>query len=235
MKNAERSAEQWQEIISEKDKEIVELRKQVDWFKGQFKLLQSRQFGSSSEKTSEIAEQTTLFNETELLADPGAVEPDLEQITYKRKKQTGKREMDLSKLPVEQVVHELSQEEQVCPVCGKEMHACGHEVVRRELRYIPAQYKVVEHIQTAYSCRNCEKNNTETPVKKSEVPQGLIPGSGIVSPSLLAHILHSKYALALPLYRQEQELRQMDVPVSRQTMANWIMVAHERWFSGLFQ
>lgn len=92
------------------------------------------------------------------------------------------------------------------------MHACGHEVVRRELRYVPAQYKVVEHVQTAYSCRNCEKNALATPMKKSKVPAGLIPGSGIVSPSLLAHILNNKYALALPLYRQEQEFQRIGVP-----------------------
>ena len=69
--------------------------------------------------------------------------------------------------------------EAACPVCGGKMHACGHEVVRRELRYVPAQYKVVEHVQTAYSCRNCEKNALATPMKKSEVPAGLIPGSGV--------------------------------------------------------
>ena len=131
----------------------------------------------------------------ETLADPKAAEPDLEQIVYKRKKQAGKRELDFSKLPTEQIVHELPEGEQVCPVCGGEMHACGHEVVRRELRYVPAQYKVVEHVQTAYSCRNCEKNALATPMKKSEVPAGLIPGSGIVSPSLLAHILNNKVCL----------------------------------------
>ena len=190
MKNTEKSAAQWQEIVSEKDKEIAELRKQVDWFKGQFKLLQSKQFGPSSEKSVELEEQTSLFNEPETLADPKAAEPDLEQIVYKRKKQAGKRDLDFSKLPMEQVVHELPEEERVCPVCGGEMHACGHEVIRRELRYVPAQYRVIEHIQTAYSCRNCEKNAIETPMKKSEVPAGLIPGSGIVSPSLLAHILY---------------------------------------------
>ena len=53
MENTEKSAAQWQEIVSEKDKEIAELRKQVDWFKGQFKLLQSKQFGPSSEKSVE--------------------------------------------------------------------------------------------------------------------------------------------------------------------------------------
>jgi len=212
MENTGKSAVQWQEIVSEKDKEIAELRKQVDWFKGQFKLLQSKQFGPSSEKSVELEEQTSLFNEPETLADPKAAEPDLEQIVYKRKKQAGKRELDFSKLPTEQIVHELPEGEQVCPVCGGKMHACGHEVVRRELRYVPAQYKVVEHVQTAYSCRNCEKNALATPMKKSEVPAGLIPGSGIVSPSLLAHILNNKYALALPLYRQEQEFQRIGVP-----------------------
>ena len=37
MENTEKSAAQWQEIVSGKDKEIAELRKRVDWFKGQFK------------------------------------------------------------------------------------------------------------------------------------------------------------------------------------------------------
>jgi len=47
-----------------------------------------------------------------------AAEPDLEQIVYKRKKQSGKRDLDFSKLPMEQVVYELPEEERVCPVCG---------------------------------------------------------------------------------------------------------------------
>ena len=41
------------------------------------------------------------------------------------------------------------------------------------------------------------------------------PISGIVSASLLAQIMNSKYVLALPLYRQEQELRRLGLPVSR--------------------
>ena len=172
----EKSAEQWQELVSEKDKEIAELRKQVDWFKGQFRLLQSKQFGSSSEKSAELEEQISLFNGPETLADPKAAEPDLEQIVYKREKQLGKRELDFSKLPTEQIIHELPEGEQVCPVCGGEMHTCGHQVIRRELQYVPAQYKVVEHVQTAYSCRICEKSATETPRKTRAVPAGLISG-----------------------------------------------------------
>ncbi len=41
----------------------------------------------------------------------------MEEITYKRKKQKGKREADLKDLPVETVNYTLSENEQVCPTC----------------------------------------------------------------------------------------------------------------------
>ena len=77
--------------------------------------------------------------------------------------------------------------------------------------------------------RQCEKEEACVPMKKSTVPPALLPGSGIVSASLLAQIMNSKYVLALPLYRQEQELRRLGLPVSRQTMSNWVLTAGERW------
>jgi transposase len=224
-------------LLIEKDNEIVRLKQQVEWLTQQFRLMQSRQFGSSSEKTGLVdnAEQISLFNEAEVTVDPEALEPELEQISYARKKQKGKREADFSGLPTEQVIHELPESECVCPDCGGEMHACGHEVFRRELTCVPAQYKVTEHVQTAYSCRHCERTSNHVPMKKSAVPVAMIPGSGMASPSLLAQILNNKYTLALPLYRQEQEFRRIGVNLSRQTMSNWAIIAHERWFAELFK
>ena len=165
----------------------------------------------------------SVFNEAEAEQNAVAAEPALEQVTaHTRKKPKGKRELDFSDLPVEQIVHELSESERVCSDCGGPMHACGHEVYRRELTVIPAQFKVTEHVQTAYSCRNCEKTPDEAvPMLKSAVSAPVIRGSGVASPSLLAYIAHQKYVLALPLYRQEQEFKRLWLNLPRHNMANW--------------
>ena len=96
-------------------------------------------------------------------------------------------------------------------------------MLRRELAYVPALYKVVVHVQTVYACRCCERNSDHAFLRKSEVPAPLIPGSGVASLSLLAHIMNSKYTLALPLYRQEKDWKQYGAQISRTTLANWII------------
>ena len=149
----------WPEIVAEKERKIAELELQNQWLLEQLKLSKQRQYGTSSEKNLDGGEQLSIFNEAEATADPTAAEPALEQIIpeHKRRKQKGKREADFSGLPVEQVVHELSEAERVCPDCGGLLHACGHEVYRREVTVVPPQFKVTEHVQTAYSCRKCEE------------------------------------------------------------------------------
>ena len=215
--------------------EIEQLKRENFYLAEQLRLWKLRQFGPSSEKTAAIMDQVSLFNEAEADADPTVPEPDIDQAVPRRKKQKGKREKDFSALPVEQVIHELPEDQRACPDCNGSMHACGHDVLRRELVVIPAKYLVREHVQTAYACRNCEKTTDHVPMKKSDVPAAVIPGSGIVSPSLLAQILNNKYVLALPLYRQEQELKRIGVNISRQNMANWVIAAHEKYFAGLFK
>jgi transposase len=236
------AAESWhkkydksQTVVAELRGQIEKLQKQVDWFAEQLRLGRAQQFGSSSEKTAALVEQLSLFNEAEVTADASVPEAVLEETVPRRHKQPGKREKDFSDLPTEQVVHELPESEQVCACCGGKLHVCGHNVLRRELVVIPAKYVVREHVQTAYSCRHCEQNADHVPMKKSIVPAAMLPGSGVCSASLLAQILNNKYVLALPLYRQEQELNRLGINISRQTMANWVIAAHQRWFANLFE
>ena len=218
--------------------EITDLKQQVQLLQEQLRLARQRLFGTSSEKSAAIdgGEQLSVFNEAEAEANAVAAEPALEQVAaHVRKKPKGKRELDFSGLPVEQVIHELPESERVCPDCGGPMHACGREVYRRELTVIPAQFKVTEHLQTAYSCRHCEKTSDDTvPMLKSAVSAPVIRGSGVASPSLLAYIAHQKYVLALPLYRQEQEFKRLGLNISRQTMANWMIFISTKYLRPIY-
>ena len=221
---------------AELKKENAALSAQVKQLAEEVRLMRQRLFGRSSEKkmTAITDGQMSIFNEAEQESDCTVREPEFEEIIYKRRKQKGKRETDFAGLPVEQIIHELPENKRVCPECGGTLQACGHDVLRRELTVIPARYKVTEHIQTVYACRECEENTGETPMVKAEVPAPVVRGSGIASPSFVAYIANQKYTLVLPLYRQEQEFKRNHLQLSRQTMANWLIFAAEHWLAPIF-
>ncbi len=81
----------------------------LSWLEEQFRLSQQKRFGTSSEQTH--PDQLQLFNEAEAAANPSAPEPELETITYHRKKQQGQRETMLEHLPTETVEYRLAKEE----------------------------------------------------------------------------------------------------------------------------
>ena len=113
------------------------------------------------------------FNEAEITADTEVEEPTLETITYKRKKSVGQRDAKLENLPTETIHYRLAEEEQVCLCCGGTVH----EIVRKyeEIKIIPAQVKVVEHVQHIYSCRQCEREGIETPIVTAKMPTPIYP------------------------------------------------------------
>jgi hypothetical protein len=44
-----------------------------------------------------------------------------------------------------------------------------------------------------------------------------------------------KYLFGVTLYRQETYWKQIDIEISRQTMANWLILASTRWLSIIFE
>ena len=149
----------------------------------------------------------------------------MEEITYRRPKQKGKRDEQLKDLPVERKEYRLPDEEQICPSCGGELHEMSTQT-RREIEIIPAKVVVVEHVSYVYSCRRCEREEVSTPVITAPAPKPPLPGS-IASPSAIAYIMTGKYVDGLPLYRQEKSLSRLGIELSRQTMANWMIKASE--------
>jgi len=206
-----------------------------EYYASQLLLLKRRQFGASSEKTiiyTDEYRQMNLFNEAEAEADKALPEPELEEITYSRKKRVGKREEDLSGLPVERIDHELPEEERHCPACDKIMRDIGVDI-RRSLKLIPAQVVVVEDATHTYACENCQENADHTPIIKAEAPAALLAGS-LASPSLVAHIAHQKYSNGMPLYRLEKGFTFDGVNISRQTMANWVIKCVEIYLISIY-
>ncbi|GEA19320.1 hypothetical protein E306M_24580 [Moorella sp. E306M] len=106
--------EELRERCVQLEQQNAELTAKLNWFMEQFRLSKKRQFGVSSERTKPLEEQLLLFNEAEAGARPEAPEPDLETITYQRRKKHSRREMNLEDLLVEVVEHRLPEEERVC-------------------------------------------------------------------------------------------------------------------------
>lgn len=206
---------------AEIEKDNKHLQERLNWFTEQLKTNKKKMFGASSEQLD--YEQINLFNEAESERSAMLPEPKIEEIiipAHKRKKRRSREEL-LENLPVEIVEHKLPEDEQNCSECGEKLHVMGKEI-RKELKIIPAQLIVVEHVTYVYSCRNCEKNADKTPIVTADTLNALIPKS-LVSPSLMAHIMNQKFTNHMPLYRQEQEFKRSGVMLSRQNMANWVI------------
>ena len=222
--------EDLQKQIALLEQKVAELTAKLDWYERQYRLAMQRRYGSSSERTA--PEERQLFNEAEAEAKPSLPEPTIETITYHRKKKAGHRQDMLKDLPVEVVEHRLSEEERICERCGSVKHEMSKQV-KRVLEIIPAQVKVREDVYFVYSCRTCEHSDTTTPITTAEMPASVIPGS-LASPSAIAHVMTQKYVMGMPLYRQEQQLHQLGVQLSRQTLANWMLAASDRWLTPIY-
>ena len=222
---------QWATHVTHLEEQVQVLTKKLEWYEAHFRQAAHRKFGASSERSD--VEQLALFNEAEATATP-ALAPATETITYQRQKKTvGQREAQLAHLPVERIMHELPESDQTCDVCHNPLHVMSTEI-RRELKVIPAQVTVVEHVQQVYSCRACEHTALTTPIKTAPAPRPVYPGS-LLSASLLADILHQKFTQSVPLYRQSQEWARLGVSLSRQTLANWVVFGTHQWLEPLYQ
>jgi len=219
------------------EQKVAYLSRQLTWYEEQLRLAQHKRFGVSSERSD--ADQLRLFNEVETEVDIEAEEDSQREsepktITdEKRKQRAAQREELLKNLPTERVEYRLAQDEQACPCCGETMHEMSSEV-RRELVIIPAQKKVVEHVQIIYGCRPCERNEIKTPIVKAPMPRPSFPGS-LASADAVAYIIIKKYLEGMPLYRLEQQFERQGIPLSRQTMANWVLVAAENWLKLIYE
>lgn len=186
------------------------------------------------ERRSEKATMIQMMENMEPLFTMDYPEPKPEEKSRKVKaherRRCPNRTDDLDSLPHEKVVIEASEEEKTCPWCQGRMIKIGEEKVRTIVKILPPQI-VIEDIYTeSYACPACT-NNGEGVLYKTKAPDALIPGSYAGAQT----IANERYVKGVPYYRLEKEWNRWKLPISRRTMANWMMLASEHYFQPLFE
>lgn len=101
-----------------------------------------------------------------------------------------------------------------CNDCGGKLKRVGEDVTE-ELEYIPGRFIVNRIIRPRMACACCERFH-QAPLPSRPIERGR-PG-----PGLLAHVLISKYADHLPLYRQSVIYARDGIDIERSTLSDWV-------------
>ena len=211
-----------------------ELLARISNLQEQNEYLTKKLFGHSSEKRDDIEGQLSLFNEAESESTtPDPIEKEFVTVpAHSRKKKTRMADK-FANLPVQKEYIDIPEDDRFCDVCGHALERIGEEFVRREIEIIKPSIKVIEYYSITYGCPEC-KVNAETPkiVKGRDKQQHML--HGMASAGTVAWVMYQKYVNALPLYRQEKDFKLMyGVEISRSTIANWITLNAEEFFTPL--
>lgn len=197
----------------------VLLEEELRWLKAYY-------FGSSSQKSDAATihpDQALLFNEAEVLAAIEAAEQAERERTSKvaahERKHTGGRKAIPEHFPRIEIVHDLSEEQKMCTRCGTAhpLKRIGEEV-RECYRYEPPKISVERHIRPTYACTLTHEHLVTAPN-----PPTLLPKS-MASPSLLAHLVSSKFDDGTPLFRVSRQLERSGMELSPGTAGTWVNV-----------
>jgi transposase len=117
------------------------------------------------------------------------------------------------------VTKTYAPKQEACPECGGSLRQFGEDVSEM-LEYVPGHFEVIRLVRPKLSCLACERI-VQAPAPSRPIDRGL------AGPGLLAHVLVSKYADHLPLYRQSEIYEREGLELDRSTLAGWVGGASE--------
>ena len=214
--------------------EVQSLNKKMQTLMEQLVLSKKARFGQSSEKMEdatqisfmEVNGTIVFFNEAEAVCDLSADEPEDLEPKPRGKKTSGKKDADMSGLPVNRINHYMTENELIAEF-GENGWKQLPDAISKRYKFIPAKVIVTEHHVGVYASRK------DGHMVKAEHPRGLLKGSP-VSPSIAAAIMNGKYVNAVPLYRLEKEFERYGLAITRQNMANWMIRLGESYISVMY-
>ncbi len=190
--------------LKEQSQRIVELEELL-------RLFNRKTYGASSEQN---AQQGQLFDEAEAIDEQDS--GDEETVTVPTHSRKARRVSIPAHIPREEIIHDLPDDEKVCPHDGTALKRIGEET-HEQLDIIPAKVKCLRHIRLKYACPCCERYIITAKKPKQPIEKSL------ASPGLLAFVATSKYADALPLYRQSEMFKRSGIELDKASLANWMI------------
>jgi len=219
LKQLEQAHEQLKSEHQQTVERKVLLEEEVRWLKAQY-------YGRSTQSTDaaeENPDQRLLFNEAEVLAAIEAADEAHRQRTTKIDAHERKRSADAGRkaipehFPRIEIEHDLAPEQKMCTKCAvpHPLTRIGQEI-RECYRFEPPKISVEQHIRPTYVCEELH----EAPIT-APAPHVILPKS-MASPSLLAHVIKSKFDLGLPIYRVSQDLSRYRLNLGPGTLGTWV-------------
>jgi len=184
--------ERMQNVVDSQKAAIATDKAEIEHLKLLIAKLRRMQFGRKSEKLDHQIEQLELRLE-ELEADEGATPVEIPRNPRTAPEQVQRKPLP-EHLPREIQTH-LPESYERCAECGAQMKQLGEDV-SEQLEYVPASFRVIRHVRPRFACSCCEH------MAQAAAPSRPIE-RGMAGPGLLAHVLVSKFADHLPLYRLE--------------------------------
>jgi transposase len=215
-----------QALLAERQ-QTVTLTVYIEHLKLQIARMQRRQYGRSSEQLN--TDQLRLLDElTEAANDgPAAAAPvdsvaaddgaELDSSDSQTPVAQGKRRRALAPHLAREIVNHATA--CACPDCGGRLRWLGQDIAEL-LEFVPSYFRAIQHVRPKMSCVKCMRI-VQAPAPSRPIERGL------AGPGLLAHVLVSKYADHLPLYRQSQIYARHGVELDRSTLADWVGSAAE--------
>jgi transposase len=217
MASLEAELESQRKTLSEQGLELLSRSEQIVHLKLMIEKLRRAMFGKKSEKIVVQLEQLELQLE-ELESAQAEMETAIENVSPANEvKPRSPRKQLPEHLPREVVTH-LPQGD-CCSGCGGTLRQFGEDV-SEQLEYVPESFKVLRHVRPKFACSGCDRV-VEAPAPSRPIERG------VAGPGLLAHVLVSKYADHLPLYRQSEIYARQGVDIERSTLAGWVGAASE--------
>ena len=223
-------------IIAERDEKIRKQNIQIDNMIQALLHARKKLFGPSTEVT-QMDGQLSLFESVQELAEQ--LNLSKEKITVKPytrvSRNPGVRQEMLAGLPQEVEEYVIPADE-TCGVCGAKMKVTGKRIVRTEVEFSPAKLIVKQIVQQVAKCTECgEKGspNVKSHFQKAAVPVPPLAHS-ISTPSLIAQVMYQKFAMGMPLARQEKDWYRLGLVLSRSNMANWVIRCSQEWLEPVY-